>query len=656
MKKIRLVFSMVVFHVAVSAFAATTIKVDSIRQNAPWSAEIVVGFTVSGISDPIDVKVEAFSGETSLGEVKVEGDYLALFKDGSYEVSFASEAIARTVSPVVDDFSVKLTPVASHPTWSVPLYRVYDLTKDDAPVEIITPASILAGEYGTFHWSSGEPTFVSGEAIAYTNLVWTGVTQSVYKTSKLVMRYMPAKDDWVYICGYKNYGYRMTNDFYIAVYETTQAQWKNVTGSDPNCKWTSTTGWLPVESVSYASIRGHNEANYWPKPPATDSFIATLRGRTSDTPFDLPAAYELTYAAESGTKFGFMSTEFDTAAWPDNTPATEIKDGVLVTNLPPARCYSVSGTRMTASVGNFAPSVRGIYDIVGNVSEMCVDWEFQTQGAQRSLGAKANVNLDEPSERMAEETKEFTGKRAFTGSSYDDDRKVYWHSLNYGRGSFDPSVGSSQIGFRLKLPAYGNEKVERIELVGAVCGESQPITVFTRPGETAFWCTATNSTFEVTWAFPAGAKKADLNVVGNGFSRSYQNLTGTRELIEVPAAVDSTSENVYELKLTFDDGTVETATLAVVCGAWPGASATVDYAPFGKPSWHYVGSRAVFPIPRGASCLDIDGVQTNLEGSVDWFFYKYPASAESSSVELSDGANRYSNDIYPRRGAVVIFR
>lgn len=648
--KTVVVFSVCAFLSAARVTAETSISVDSIRQNRPWSAEITVGFTLSGAgSSGVDVKVEAFSGDTPLGEVDVSGDRLALVVDGSYKVTFDPSEIPCEGNPVIDDFSVKLTPVASHPSWNVPLYRIYDLTKEDASPEILTPAQIVSGAYGTWHWSCDAPVLAPGDQVPYTNLVWTGVTQAVYKTSKLVMRYMPAEGDTVNICCYKNYSYEMPDDYYVAVYETTRGQWKNVTGSEsPTGQSGSYIAARPVESVTYADVRGHSADNYWPQAPAAESFIGKLRAKTSNTPFDLPAAYQLTYAAQSGTKFGVAALNFDEATWPDNVPTVDEVDGVTVTNSAPGRLAIA-----TASVGNFAPSVRGIYDIIGNVKEMCVDWNFETQGAQRTLGAFANVDPDDPSKPRTEGGS--TTERHYTGCAYNV-RNLQETALNYARGAVDPEVGSADIGFRLVLAASGDEEGETAELEGARPGVSDQVEIFARPDETAFWRTATNSTFDVSWVFPPSAGKATLSVVGKGAERTYPDLTATAQTVELPVVSSAADEDVYELTLTFDDGTVERCTMAVVRGAKEGAAATVDYASTRKPSWHTVGSRAVFPVPFGAVSITVDGETAELDGSYGWFSYVYPVSAESSSVSLSTGGAEYLNDLHPYKGMCILVR
>ena len=641
--KVSTVLSVLASMAVFPAVAAPTITVDSVAQNWPWSADVRVGFTLSGLSGSVDVEVEVFSGVTSLGKVAPSGDAMALVADGSYSLSFDPTTLVAGSNPVIDDMVVKLATVTSDPSWSVPLYRIYDLTQEDAAVEIVTPAKLLAGEYGAWKWTCPEPTLAAGEGVPYTNLIWTGVNQDVYKTSKLVMRYLPAMGDTVRICTMNDSAYTMPDSFYVGVFETTQKQWENVMGEAAACTFATTTSTgdkRPVETVTYKQVRGHSSANYWPQAPASGSFIDKLRAKTSDTPFDLPAAYQLTYAAEAGSRFGTAGSSFRTSTWPDGTPTVEVVDGVTVTNAAPGR-YNASST---ATVGNFAPSVQGLYDIIGNVSEMCVDWYFESQGAQRMLGAVANVDPEKPANSRTPSGS--STNRTRTGSNYSESQ-TFRHSLNYARGAVTPTAGAATIGFRLYLPAYGDEETGTAG--GSAVAVSSPVSVFVCPAETAFWRTVTNSTFAVSWNLPKGATKATLSVVGMGASRMYPNLTATSQVVELPE-----SEDVCELTLTFDNGMVETAKLGVVRGAQEGSAATVGYVNAANRAWKWVGPYAVFPVPYGATSITVDGVTTALDGACGWFGYEYPTEASLSSVALATAGGMYAAELRPRPGAILI--
>ena len=71
---------------AVSALdAAVKVTVDSIRQNWPWSKEVIVGFTLSGVEDEaVDIETEAFAGGKLLGKLLPFGECMHLTENKSY--------------------------------------------------------------------------------------------------------------------------------------------------------------------------------------------------------------------------------------------------------------------------------------------------------------------------------------------------------------------------------------------------------------------------------------------------------------------------------------------------------------------------------------------------------------------------------------------
>ena len=96
--------------------------------------------------------------------------------------------------------------------------------------------------------------------------------------------------------------------------------------------------------------------------------------------------------------------------------------------------------------------------------------------------------------------------------------------------------------------------------------ESEETFVFLRPETSSFWNTATNSTMSLPIDYPNGATKATLEVKGVGYDKTYSDITADSYEIELPVPDSPQTENVYDLKLTFDDGTVRTAKLGLIQG------------------------------------------------------------------------------------------
>ncbi|MGM9843306.1 MAG: formylglycine-generating enzyme family protein [Muribaculaceae bacterium] len=179
--------------------------------------------------------------------------------------------------------------------------------------------------------------------------------------------------------------------YYIGKYEVTQAQWKAIMGNNPS--WFKGDN-LPVENVSWDDCQ---------------TFIRKLNQLTGKK-FSLPTEAQWEYAARGGksggTKYSGSNTIED-VAWYD-------------------------GNRGTHPVGTMDANSLGIYDMSGNVYELCQDW----YGYYSSASQTNPTGPDSGSFRV------YRG-----GSWYDFAR--YCRVSN--RCNCAPDEKSKDIGFRLCL-------------------------------------------------------------------------------------------------------------------------------------------------------------------------------------------------------------
>ena len=180
----------------------------------------------------------------------------------------------------------------------------------------------------------------------------------------------------------------LSSDYYIGVYPVTQWQYYYLTGgykggSFPSA-YSSSNSYVtedqvrmrPVESVSYNNLRGTTEADGsgydWPQDGhavAPNSAIGKLRALTGIASFDLPTEAQWEFACRAWTCTGLNSGKDVTTANATQPCANLAEVGWYGGN---ASDYGNSH-KTTRPVGLLKPNSFGLYDMHGNVYELCLD-------------------------------------------------------------------------------------------------------------------------------------------------------------------------------------------------------------------------------------------------------------------------------------------
>jgi serine/threonine protein kinase len=130
------------------------------------------------------------------------------------------------------------------------------------------------------------------------------------------------------------------DSFALGICEVTQGQWKAVMGGGDNPSQFSGDDNLPVDNVSWALAQ---------------DFIKALQQKTGQQGYRLPTEKEWEYAARAGS----------TGKWSFDDGKGELSDYAW---------YSKNAASRTRPVGKKIPNKWGLFDMQGNVMELCQDW------------------------------------------------------------------------------------------------------------------------------------------------------------------------------------------------------------------------------------------------------------------------------------------
>ena len=348
---------------ALGAFATTTISDVIVRQQWPWNGKVNIDYILHGEEgSQHDIAVTLRNGSSVITNEygSLSGDLIGVTPGARRIVWDPAYNNPSYAEALMVNFSATLSTAEDDNT-----YMIVDLS-----------GGASAAEYPV--------SFMSAPPAG-------GWTQE-YKTDKLVLRRIPAgtailgspegeatKRSSRYEVQRRT---TLTNEFYMAIFETTQKQFENVMGYNP-----TTTGQgdaRPVSYVSYQLLRGTNSfakasdksGGTWPQHEAT-SFFGILNAKLSanaltdvgldDYEMELPTVSQWEYACRAGT----------TGAWNNGTTITnETKDA----NADLLAWYGGNYYAYGEIVGRKVSNAYGLYDMHGNVAEFTRDRVYFNSG------------------------------------------------------------------------------------------------------------------------------------------------------------------------------------------------------------------------------------------------------------------------------------
>ena len=282
---------------------------------------------------------------------------------------------------------------------------------------------------------------------ASSNAVPGGVTNRIYKSDYLLMRRIPAamvrhrqgspatatvraNNETAHYC-------TLSEDYYMAVYEFTEAQFALVGGS--RTKTTSfdvadgeDARYYPLTGVYwYNNVRSDGHSVARTDPPNPNSILGKLNTRAGVSTFDLPTDAQWEYACRAGTETAFSDGR-------DSSSSTDYSDIAVYNASAPLR------------VGSKAPNAWGLYDMHGNMAEWCLDNIESRELTTNSVGTVTESAGYYARDAHDPAGRNYIGKCVVRGGGYNTTSakiRSAFRNANLWWGS-----QSANIGFRVMCP------------------------------------------------------------------------------------------------------------------------------------------------------------------------------------------------------------
>ncbi len=239
---------------------------------------------------------------------------------------------------------------------------------------------------------------------------------------------------------------RITQPYYIGVFEITQAQYLRVMGGWGTGRFKGDM--RPAESVSWDTLRGSREEGTWPDTALVteESFIGRLRERTCIGSWDLPTEAQWEFACRAGaTNSIARGVDLEsTGRDPGLDRFAHYSTGIVTGGR--------HGMPQHEDIGTLEPNEWGLYDMHGNVAEWCLDWYVPRSGFT------AGETLVDP----RGPTNGF--ERVVRGGSWFDYARL---CRNASRSSMTPLSANPRTGFRIVCAPPTEEELEASEAMGA---------------------------------------------------------------------------------------------------------------------------------------------------------------------------------------------
>ncbi len=442
------------------AFAAAPEIVDGSVSLTKGTAEMVkIAYTLTGEPAVVTIDIQT---NTAAG---AGGEWVSIGGEAMGELGGEANKVVRTLDE----------PVTAYWFPSV-TFRDQNVASGGIRAEVRAWPTNCPPDYMTVDLTAPTSTVCAIRFYTSTNALPGGFTNLAYKTTTLLMRKIPAAGVVWWMCTPTDetnheaweqlHKVMLTDDYYAAVYETTQAQYKNINGSLGICAFTvfSDSPLRPFQQAQLTVLRGQVKSTvtgYWPENGHTvtvSSVIGKLRQKCGIADIDLPTEAQWEYACRAGTGTALPSGKSATTA---NLNEIAWRGGNVSETVFDTRGNTNATLSLPHVVGTKQPNNWGLYDMIGNVFEFCLDRspaEDATGAAQ--YASTFTPGWDDPVSPSvttnpagyAELTRDVGSKRG--GGWLDGDKRMRSGSrclagITYTDSSNNGYGGKGYIGFRL---------------------------------------------------------------------------------------------------------------------------------------------------------------------------------------------------------------
>ena len=356
---IKNVITVGIIAAAASAMALDYVEVIDVsaRQRYPWNGLVDIDFELdSHATEPYMMNVTVFDnvGKTNLPVKTVCTENVSQKANPCMVTKDATRIVWDAAADLPDGFKCTNVLVTCQDTRAI---------EDDKRYMIID----LSGG-----------SSASSYPVSYMSAPPSGGWADQYKLTKLVLRRVEAG---TFMMGsptdeagrYANEDYHkvtLTKPFYIGVFEVTEKQWSSVvSGSSGSSKKPRLVAYGRIRGDQYKWVSAGTYAPtdwIWPNSSAVDpsSFCGKLRSKCSGLLFDLPTEAQWELAARGGcVKALNIGCDYSVARLNQS--------GRNINNADDGLGDASSST--VTFVGCYMPNALGLYDMIGNAAEWCVD-------------------------------------------------------------------------------------------------------------------------------------------------------------------------------------------------------------------------------------------------------------------------------------------